>query len=84
MLEDYRAGASIDLEHDEADRDRRVEVPLLVAVGVARRGRGEPGLSARRVAGYGPPTCAAATVDAGHFLVEERPAETLTHLAVLP
>ena len=33
MLEDYRAGASIDLEHDEADRDRRVEAPLLVVWG---------------------------------------------------
>ena len=33
MLEDYRAGASIDLEHDEADRDRLVEVPLLVVWG---------------------------------------------------
>ena len=38
MLEDYRAGASIDLEHDRADRDRRVEMPTLV-VGVARRRR---------------------------------------------
>ncbi len=27
--EDYRAAASIDLEHDEADLDRRVECPLL-------------------------------------------------------
>ena len=33
MLEDYRAGASIDLEHDRADRDRRVEMPTLVVWG---------------------------------------------------
>ena len=28
--EDYRAGASIDLEHDEADLDKKVNCPLLV------------------------------------------------------
>jgi haloacetate dehalogenase len=31
--EDYRAAASIDLEHDEADRDRKVECPLLALWG---------------------------------------------------
>ncbi len=29
MCEDYRAAASIDLEHDKADLDRKVECPLL-------------------------------------------------------
>ena len=28
--EDYRAGASIDLEHDEADMNRKISCPLLV------------------------------------------------------
>jgi len=28
MCEDYRAGASIDLEHDEADLDKRIQCPL--------------------------------------------------------
>src|SRR5258706_6913273 len=28
--EDYRAGASIDLEHDEADMNRKIACPLLV------------------------------------------------------
>ncbi|WP_432698332.1 alpha/beta fold hydrolase [Marinobacterium sp. YM272] len=31
--EDYRAAASIDLEHDRADRSRRIESPLLVLWG---------------------------------------------------
>ncbi len=31
--EDYRAGASIDLEHDEADRNRKIDCPLLVLWG---------------------------------------------------
>jgi haloacetate dehalogenase len=30
MCEDYRAGASIDLEHDTADRDRKITCPLHV------------------------------------------------------
>jgi haloacetate dehalogenase len=30
MCEDYRASASIDLEHDEADMNRKIECPLLV------------------------------------------------------
>ena len=29
MCEDYRAAATIDLEHDETDRDRKVGCPLL-------------------------------------------------------
>ncbi len=33
MCEDYRAGASIDLEHDEADLNRRIACPLLVLWG---------------------------------------------------
>jgi haloacetate dehalogenase len=30
MCEDYRAGASIDLEHDKADLSTKIECPLLV------------------------------------------------------
>jgi haloacetate dehalogenase len=33
MCEDYRAGASIDLMHDEADMDRKIACPLLVLWG---------------------------------------------------
>jgi haloacetate dehalogenase len=82
MLEDYRAGAGVDLEHDEADAaaGRRVRVPLLVLWG------------ARSVVGTGPhdplevwreraDDVRGGPVDAGHFLVEERPAETLALLS---
>jgi len=31
--EDYRAGASIDLDHDDADRDRKISCPLLALWG---------------------------------------------------
>ena len=33
ICEDYRAAASIDLEHDDADAERRIEVPLLALWG---------------------------------------------------
>jgi haloacetate dehalogenase len=33
MMEDYRAGASIDLEHDRADRGRKLACPILVLWG---------------------------------------------------
>jgi haloacetate dehalogenase len=33
MCEDYRAGASIDLKHDEADLDRKIAAPLLTLWG---------------------------------------------------
>ncbi|CAB4935724.1 MAG: alpha/beta fold hydrolase [Actinobacteria bacterium] len=81
MLEDYRAGASVDLEHDEADAaaGRRVTCPLLVLWG------------SKGVVGTGPDDVLAVwreraddvtgqAVDAGHFLVDERPAETVAAL----
>jgi len=71
--EDYRAAASIDLEHDEADLDRRIECPLLALWG--RRGMMQKYFDvlalwrerARQVEGQ--------ALDCGHFLPEERPDE---------
>lgn len=76
MLEDYRAAATVDLEHDRADLDRRVEAPTLIMWG----GRGVVGnrpvdpltVWRERIADV-----RGAVVDAGHFLVEERPQESL-------
>ncbi|ALE74671.1 alpha/beta hydrolase [Pseudonocardia sp. EC080625-04] len=85
MLEDYRAGASIDLEHDAASVAirQRIGAPALVLWGGAgvvganaespldvwRREAVEPGLvTGRGLAG------------AGHFLVDERPADVLAEL----
>jgi len=76
MLEDYRAGASIDLEHDRADLHRKVEVPTLVVWGangvVGRRPERPLDVWSERATDV-----RGTAVDAGHFLVEERPAETL-------
>lgn len=76
MLEDYRAGASIDLEHDRADVDRKVEVPTLVVWGDhgVVGTRPENPLDVWR---GGASDVRGAAVDAGHFLVEEQPAATL-------
>jgi haloacetate dehalogenase len=80
MLEDYRAAASVDLDHDRADLDRRVEAPTLVVWG-------EHGVVGRRpvdpltVWGQRAADVRGAAVDAGHFLVDERPAETADLLA---
>ena len=81
MLEDYRAAASVDYDLDTADAaaGRRVDVPLLVLWGarsVVGKGPDDPlavwRTRARDVVGH--------AVDAGHFLAEERPAETLAAL----
>jgi haloacetate dehalogenase len=71
--EDYRAGASIDLTHDVADADRRLSCPTLVLY--SREGIGAsydvPGTWRQRA-----PQASCQAMDCGHFLAEERPAET--------
>ncbi len=78
--EDYRAGAGIDLVHDEADLGRPLECPLLVVWGeqgfVGRRG--DVLESWRRRAG----NVSGVAVPGGHFVAEESPAETAA--ALLP
>ena len=78
ICEDYRAAATIDLEHDRADAERRVTAPLLALWG----GKGVVGQlydvlatwreKATMVAG-----CA---LDCGHTLQEEAPAALLREL----
>jgi haloacetate dehalogenase len=77
--EDYRAAASIDLRHDEADLDRRIQCPLLVLWG----GRGVMErhfdvLATWREKAAGPVSGRA--LDCGHFLAEELPEETAGEL----
>jgi haloacetate dehalogenase len=72
MCEDYRASASIDLEHDRADVDRRVECPLHVLWG--ERGvvhRLFSPLADWRAKVRGPVT--GRTTPGGHFIPEESP-----------
>jgi haloacetate dehalogenase len=84
ICEDYRAGATIDREHDDADRGKRwIECPLLALWsdrGALPRLYGDvlevwrPW--ARDVRGRG--------LDASHFLVEDRPDEVAEALIALP
>ena len=78
ICEDYRAAASIDLEHDAADAGRKVEAPLLALWGA----KGVVGSlfdvletwreKAVNVSGR--------VLDCGHTLQEERPDETAAEL----
>ena len=76
--EDYRASASIDLEHDRADRRRKLAMPVLALWG--RQGVIERLFDclsdwrevARDVRGK--------ALDCGHFLPEEKPAQVLSEL----
>jgi haloacetate dehalogenase len=76
--EDYRAGASIDLEHDEADITKKIECPLLTIWGDGPITKCAPNVEtwrerATNVTGF--------PIDCGHFLAEEKPEETTEALA---
>jgi haloacetate dehalogenase len=79
MCEDYRAGASIDLVHDEEDFNKKVTCPLLVlwsATGYVGRTQDVLGVwrdYATDVRGQSLPC--------GHYLAEERPDETYALLS---
>jgi haloacetate dehalogenase len=72
--DEYRAGASIDLVHDRADRGRKLTMPLLMLWGQrSSQGSGYDVLSvwrdhAENVTGQ--------AIASGHFLPEEAPEET--------
>jgi haloacetate dehalogenase len=76
--EDYRAAAGIDLDHDEADMDRKVQCPLLALWG-------EKGLMERYYDVLATWRERASDVRGrklrcGHFLAEEAPEDTLAEL----
>jgi haloacetate dehalogenase len=76
--EDYRAGATIDLEHAKEDGDRNVTCPLLVLWGERGTvGRLEPVMDIWREKGS---DVRGKALHAGHFLPEEVPDDTLSEL----
>ncbi|WP_211241774.1 alpha/beta fold hydrolase [Patulibacter minatonensis] len=82
ICEDYRAGATVDREHDAADREagRRIACPTLALWG----SRGALEVLYGDVLEVWRPWCGELTghaVDASHFLVEDRPAEVATAIA---
>jgi haloacetate dehalogenase len=82
ICEDYRAAASIDLEHDRASRAAGVKIqcPLLVLWGSKGKiGKWYDPLAIWRQ--YCAAEVTGGPVDSGHYLAEEAPAEVLQRLA---
>jgi haloacetate dehalogenase len=81
MCEDYRAGATMDVAHDDADREggRRIACPVLVLW--AGRG-GLPGFYGDVLEVWRPwaPDVRGEAIDARHFLAEDRPEDTAAQL----
>lgn len=76
--DDYRAAAGIDLVHDAADGQRRINIPLLVlwgARGFVGRNYDVLALWREKAADV-----RGAALDCGHFLPEEAPAEVAGYL----
>lgn len=77
--EEYRAAATIDLVHDEADADRRIACPLFVLWGSgSAQGGSYDLLEIWRRHASGP--VAGQAVSCGHFLPEEAPAQVASAL----
>jgi haloacetate dehalogenase len=81
--EDYRAAATIDLQHDEADAGRKLACPLLLLWSASGTGAHFDVLSSWRECSEN--DVRGRALDCGHFLAEERPAEVAAELvAFLP
>lgn len=76
--EDYRAAATIDLTHDETDRGRKVECPLLAIWG--ERGVVERLYDVLEVWREYATDVRGRVLSCGHYLPEERPEETAEEL----
>jgi haloacetate dehalogenase len=78
MCEDYRAAASVDLEHDRASRaaGTKIQCPLLVLWGAQGKiGKWYDALAIWRQ--YCAAEVTGGPVDSGHYLAEEAPGEVL-------
>jgi haloacetate dehalogenase len=69
--DEYRAGASIDLEHDRADRGRKLTMPLLMLWG--RRSSQGSGYDVLGVWREHAENVRGQAIDSGHFIPEEAP-----------
>jgi haloacetate dehalogenase len=80
MCEDYRAGAGLDVEHDLADKNsrRRIACPLLALWG--GRWYLEDWYDVLAIWREWADDVSGRAVDAGHYLVEERPDDVLAEL----
>ncbi|MDZ7819891.1 MAG: alpha/beta hydrolase [Aliarcobacter sp.] len=76
--EDYRAGASIDMEDDEKDRNRKIDMPLLILWG--EKGFVNRTYDVLNVWNQYASDIRGKALDCGHFLVEEKPADVCGEL----
>jgi haloacetate dehalogenase len=77
--EDYRAAATVDLDHDRADEEARIASPLLALWG----GRGRVGQRFDVLAAWREKSASSVegtALDCGHYVAEEQPAATLAAL----
>ncbi len=72
-FDDYRAGATLDLEHDGADRDRKIAVPTLVLWGESARTAQAADMLGVWRARCADPIEGSPVADCGHFIPEEQP-----------
>ncbi|NIP39745.1 MAG: alpha/beta hydrolase [Candidatus Dadabacteria bacterium] len=77
--EDYRAAASIDLEHDEADFEKKIKCPLLVLWG--NEGFVHRTYDVLKTWEEKAINVQGEALNSGHFLPEENPQETLEQLS---
>lgn len=79
--EDYRAGATLDFEHDRADREsgRRIPCPVLALYGA--RGLAADAARPGKIWRQWADDVQEQAVDCGHFVMEERPQCTFTALS---
>jgi len=77
MIEDYRAAASIDLQHDREDlaAGRRIACPLQVLWSASNTARPDPLETWRTWADH----VEGAAIDCGHLMAEEAPGDVLAH-----
>jgi haloacetate dehalogenase len=79
IVADYRASATIDVEHDQVDR--RVGNQLRMPVTVLQQDWGAAlGFDAAALWQAWAPNLTHVTVSSGHFMAEEAPAEVIKHL----
>ena len=81
MCEDYRAAATIDLEHDRVSRaaGQKIQCPLLVLWG--KQAKIEAWYDTIEIwQAYSANSVSGGPVNSGHYLAEEAPGEVLEHL----
>jgi haloacetate dehalogenase len=79
MCQDYRAGAGVDQEHDAADAQVKLAMPTLVLWGERSPSTGAV-FDVAKIWESEAHELTTQSVDCGHFLPEEKPAETLAAL----